>query len=103
MPEVDYSENSRENFDIRKVENGNYSKEIFKKLGNEWRDLFVHYTSKIYHKKENTCKKRTPTAALPRGGVFSSITIPRFTSAPKDTRKHFLIFTRTDHGSLRYN
>lgn len=44
MPEVDYRENSRENFDIRKVENGNYSKEIFKKLGNEWRDLFVHDT-----------------------------------------------------------
>lgn len=31
VPEVDYSENSRENSDIRKVENGSYSKEIFKK------------------------------------------------------------------------
>lgn len=44
VPEVDYSENSRENFDIRKVENGSYSKENFKKRGNEWRDLFVHDT-----------------------------------------------------------
>lgn len=30
-------------------------------------------------------KKRTPTAALPRGGVFSSTTIPQFTSVPKDS------------------
>lgn len=29
-------------------------------------------------------KKRTPTAALPRG-VFSSTTIPQFTSVPKDS------------------
>ena len=31
VPEVEYSENPRENYDIRKVENDNYSKEIFKK------------------------------------------------------------------------
>lgn len=43
-PEVDYSENPRKNYGIRKVENGDYSKENFKKRGNEWRDLFVHDT-----------------------------------------------------------
>ncbi|KXG89083.1 hypothetical protein HMPREF3232_01116 [Fannyhessea vaginae] len=44
MPEVDYSENPRENYGIRQVENSDYSKESFKKRGNEWRDLFVHDT-----------------------------------------------------------
>lgn len=43
-PEVDYSNNPRENYGIRKVENNDYSKENFKKRGNEWRDLFVHDT-----------------------------------------------------------
>lgn len=42
--EVDYSENPRENYGIRQVENSDYSKESFKKRGNEWRDLFVHDT-----------------------------------------------------------
>lgn len=32
VPEVEYKENLRENFDIRKVENGSYSKEILKRL-----------------------------------------------------------------------
>ncbi len=41
-PKVGYSENPKENYGIRKVENNDYSKENFKKRGNEWRDLFVH-------------------------------------------------------------
>lgn len=44
VPEVDYSNNPRENYGIRKVENNDYSKENFKKRKNEWRDLFVHDT-----------------------------------------------------------
>ena len=43
-PEVDYSENPRKNYGIRKAENSDYSKENFKKRKNEWRDLFVHDT-----------------------------------------------------------
>ena len=31
VPEVEYKENLRENYGIRKVDNSNYSKEIFKK------------------------------------------------------------------------
>lgn len=44
VPEVDYSENPRENSNMRQVENSDYSKENFKKRGNEWRNLFVHDT-----------------------------------------------------------
>ncbi len=44
VPEVEYKENHRENYGIRKVDNSNYSKEIFKKRGKEWCDLFVHDT-----------------------------------------------------------
>lgn len=44
VPVVDYSNNPRENYGIRKVENNDYSKENFKKRKNEWRDLFVHDT-----------------------------------------------------------
>ncbi|KXG89084.1 hypothetical protein HMPREF3232_01117 [Fannyhessea vaginae] len=41
------------------------------------------YTSKIYHKKENACKKGT-LSLLAEQRPFTYI-IPRFTSAPKDT------------------
>lgn len=44
VPEVDYSNNPRENYGIRKVENNDYSKENFETAKNEWRDLFVHDT-----------------------------------------------------------
>lgn len=43
-PEIDYRDNPRENYGVRKVENNDYSKENFKKRKNEWRDLFVHDT-----------------------------------------------------------
>lgn len=43
-PEVDYSENPRKNYGIRKVENSDYSKENFTERHNDWRDLFVHDT-----------------------------------------------------------
>ena len=44
VPVVDYSNNPREKYGIRKVENNDYSKENFKERKNEWRDLFVHDT-----------------------------------------------------------
>lgn len=41
-PKVDYSKNPRKKYGVRKVENDDYSKQNFKKTGEEWRDLFVH-------------------------------------------------------------